>query len=107
MKYKEGEHQYTEWDMKMRIFRMFPKILKKGGFDILVTHAPAFEINDGNDLPHRGFKVFKRLMEKYRPKYFLHGHVHMNYGRQHIRCDQYLDTKIINAYERYVFEYEE
>ena len=84
---------------------MFPKIVKHKGFDILVTHAPAFGINDGQDLPHMGFKVFKQLMEKYRPKYFIHGHVHMNYGRQHVRCDRYLDTQILNSYERYLFDY--
>lgn len=106
MKYKEGNHQYTEWEMRMRVIKLFPKILKNQGFDILVSHAPAFEINDGKDLPHRGFKVFRNLMEKYRPKYFLHGHVHMNYGRQHVRCDRYMDTNILNAYERYLFEYE-
>jgi len=106
MKYKEGDHQYTEWDMRMRVIKVFPKILKNKGFDILVTHAPAFEINDGADLPHRGFKVFRQLMEKYRPKYFLHGHVHLNYGRQYVRCDKYMDTQILNSYERYIFEYE-
>lgn len=107
MKYKESEHQYTEWEMKKRVFKLFPKLLRHRGFDILVSHSPAFELNDGVDLPHRGFKVFKTLMEKYKPKYFVHGHVHMNYGRKHIRCDQYKNTKVLNAYERYVFEYEE
>ena len=42
-----------------------------------------------------------------KPKYFIHGHVHMNYGRKHVRHDKYMDTQIINAYEKYVFEYEE
>jgi Icc-related predicted phosphoesterase len=70
-----------------------------------VTHAPAHGINDGEDLPHMGFKTFNKLMDKYSPKYFLHGHVHMKYGRKHVRCDQYKDTQIINAFERYVFEY--
>ena len=106
MKYKDGKHQYTEWEMKMRVIRMFPKILRSKGFDILVAHAPAFEINDGEDLAHMGFKVFRQLIEKYRPKFFLHGHVHMNYGRKHVRNDKYLDTEILNVYERYVFEYE-
>lgn len=105
MKYKDGKHQYTERDMRRRVMKMFLKILKNKGFDILVTHAPAFEINDGADLPHMGFKVFRELIDKYSPKYFLHGHVHMNYGRKHIRCDKYNDTNIINAYERYLFEY--
>lgn len=107
MKYKEENHQYTEREMCKRINRLFPKILRYRGFDILVTHAPAYGINDGEDLAHKGFKVFRKLIEKYHPKYFLHGHVHMNYGRRHKRCDQYLDTKVLNTYERYIFEYEE
>ena len=106
MNYTGGKHQYTELEMRMRVWKLFPKILKNKGFDILVTHAPAFEINDGEDLPHMGFKIFRHLMEKYKPKYFLHGHVHMNYGRKHVRCDKYQDTKIVNSYERYMIEYE-
>lgn len=107
MSYTGGKHQYTEAEMRMRVWKIFPKILKNKGFDILVTHAPAFKINDGEDLPHMGFKIFRHLLEKYRPKYFLHGHVHMNYGRNHVRRDRYKDTVIVNSYERYLIEYEE
>ena len=108
MEYIEGSpHQYTEAKMVHRVLKMIPKFFWRRGFDILVTHSPAFEINDGEDLPHRGFKIFRTLMERAKPKYFIHGHVHMNYGRKHVRLDKYKDTQIINAYERYVFEYEE
>ncbi len=106
MRYKEGAHQYTEWEMKKRVHRLFPKLMWHRGFDILVTHAPARDLNDGDDLPHQGFQVFRKLMEKYKPKYFLHGHVHMSYGRKHKRNDEYEKTQIINAFERYVFDYE-
>ena len=107
MQYIEGRpHQYTEMQMIKRVIKMIPKLLWRRGFDILVSHAPAYEINDGEDLPHRGFKVFKTLIEKAKPKYFLHGHVHMNHGRNHKRYDEYGGTKIVNAYERCVFEYE-
>ena len=106
MEYAGGEHQYTEKQMKRRVNRLKRKLHKHKGFDILVTHAPAFGINDGEDLPHRGFEVFKELMEKYAPKYFLHGHMHKNYGQSHKQIDHYLETKIINAYERCEFEYE-
>lgn len=106
MTYIGGKHQYTEFEMRMRVWKLLPKLMKYKGFDILVTHAPAFEINDGEDLAHMGFKVFRQLIEKYRPKYFIHGHVHMNYGRKHVRCDRYEETKILNSYERYLFEYE-
>ena len=107
MRYKPGPYQYTEKEMAKRVKKLRFKLLRRGGFDILVAHSPAYQLNDGRDLPHQGFKVFRTLMEKYHPKYFLHGHVHMSYGRQHKRYDKYLDTHIINAYERCVFEFED
>ncbi len=107
MEYYGGKHQYTEAQMRLRVGRMWFQIVRRRGFDILVTHAPAYGLNDGEDLPHRGFQTFLTLIERYRPKYFLHGHVHKNYSREFKRYDRYLDTKVINAYERCVFEYED
>lgn len=107
MRYSSGKHQYTEKQMKQRVARLRFKLFRKGGFDILVTHAPAYQLNDGRDLPHQGFQVFRELIEKYRPKYFLHGHVHMTYGRKHKRYDKYQDTHIINAYERCIIDFED
>lgn len=107
MRYNDGEHQYTDWQMRKRVNKLWFKLLRHRGFDILVSHAPAYQLNDGIDLPHQGFKVFRSLLEKYRPKYFLHGHVHMSYGRKHKRYDKYLDTHVINAYERCMFEFED
>ena len=104
MRYKPGPHQYTESEMRRRVRKLRFRLFRKRGFDILVTHAPAYELNDGRDLPHQGFQVFRTLMEKYHPKYFFHGHVHMTYGRQHKRYDKYLDTHVINAYERCVID---
>ena len=107
MRYRPGPHQYTEKQMRKRVSKLWFQLLRKGGFDILVTHSPAYQMNDGRDLPHQGFQIFRTLIEKYRPKYFLHGHVHMSYGRDHKRYDKYMDTNVINAYERYIFEYQE
>lgn len=106
MRYKPGAHQYTEKEMQRRIRKLRHKLWRKGGFDILVTHAPAYQLNDGLDLPHQGFRAFLDLMKKYRPKYFLHGHVHISYGRKHKRYDKYEDTHVINAYEKCIFDYE-
>lgn len=106
MRYRQGEHQYTEKEMKKRVRKLWFQLWKSGGFDILVTHSPAYQLNDGMDLPHQGFRVFIDLIKKYKPKYFLHGHVHMSYGRQHKRYDKYEDTHVINAYERCFFDYE-
>lgn len=107
MRYKAGDHQYTERQMQRRVRRLRFQLWRHGGFDILVTHAPAYQLNDGMDLPHQGFRVFLDLMEKYRPKFFLHGHVHMSYGRKQKRYDQYRDTHVINVFERCVFTFED
>jgi Icc-related predicted phosphoesterase len=104
MCYNYGPHQYTEKQMNVRYQKQRPKIWLKGGIDILLTHAPAYHLNDGSDLPHRGFKCFTTIMDRYSPKLFLHGHVHMNYGRDFHRESEYKDTKIINAYERHIVE---
>lgn len=105
MRYHDGKYQYTEFEMKLRCMKMYLSILRHGGFDILVTHAPARHLNDSEDLAHRGFEVFNTLLNKYHPKYFLHGHVHMKYGRKHKRFDQVGETTVINAFERCVFEF--
>lgn len=106
MRYKDGVHQYTQGAMKRRVSRLWLKLLFHKGFDILVTHSPAYDFNDGDDLPHTGFKAFNRLIEKYRPDYFIHGHIHAAYGDSYKRTSSYGSTTVVNAYERYVIEYE-
>lgn len=107
MMYNGKGHQYTEYQMRKRVVKLAIKILFKGGFDILLTHAPAYGLNDGKDLPHKGFQVFNSLIQRYKPKFFIHGHVHMNYGRKHARYTRYEETNVINAYERCIFCYED
>lgn len=103
-RYKNGNNQYTDAQMTKRVRRLTLKLFFKKGFDILVTHAPAYGIHDTKENSHRGFKIFHHLIEKYEPRYFVHGHVHMNYGRNYPREDQLGNTKIINAYEYYIVE---
>lgn len=106
MRYKDGPNQYTQREMNRRVRKLWLKLLKNRGFDILVTHSPAFDINDGKDLPHRGFKAFNKLLDKYHPRYFIHGHVHLNYGK-YKRVIEHNGTTIINAYTKHVFDYED
>lgn len=103
-RYKQGKHQYTEKQMERRVRKLFLKIKYHRGFDILVTHSPALGLHDGEDLCHKGFQIFNRLIETYRPKLFVHGHMHMNYGRQFPREDQVGDTRVVNAFEHYTVE---
>lgn len=105
MRYRNGVNQYTEKEMAERVKKLRFKLLINKGLDILLTHSPAYGLNDGKDLPHRGFQVFHSIINQYQPKFFIHGHMHMNYGRQYKRCMEYGSTQIINAYERYLFEY--
>ena len=104
MRYKEGPHQYTEAQMNFRIRKLWYQLRRHKGFDILLTHAPALGLNDEENLPHRGFQGFLRLMDRYAPAYFVHGHIHMSYGYRIPRVCTYQNTTVINAYERTVFE---
>ncbi|MBQ1802510.1 MAG: metallophosphoesterase [Lachnobacterium sp.] len=99
-----GRNQYTEKEMLHRYKKLKKKIWFNKGIDILVTHAPAKGFHDGDDLCHTGFEVFNHIIKKYEPKYFLHGHVHMNYGRNFPREDVMGKTRVINAFEKYIIE---
>lgn len=104
MKYRDGEHMYTEKEMRSRVRKMCFKLWRHKGFDILLTHSPAFQLGDQEDLPHRGFKVFVKLLDQYNPKFMIHGHVHPEYGIGFKRERQYNNTKIINAHKRHIIE---
>ena len=103
-RYRPGEHQYTEKQMRKRIRKLRFKLWWHKGVDIVVTHAPPKGIGDGEDYAHRGFQALVDLIEKYRPKYLLHGHVHTNYGDNIVREKQYGQTQVINVCERYVID---
>lgn len=104
MSYNYGEHQYTQKEMTKRAKKLRRKVKKQGGIDILLTHSPAYQLNDSDDLPHTGFEAFLEIMDVYKPKLFVHGHVHINYGRDFKRECVYNETKVINAYERFIID---
>ena len=103
-KYSGGPHQYTERQMNRRIQKLRFKLWRAGGVDIVVTHSPAMGYGDGEDYAHRGFECLVPFLDKYHPRYLVHGHVHLNYGADRPRVLQRGDTTIINAYERYILE---
>ncbi|MDM8271984.1 metallophosphoesterase family protein [Thermophilibacter provencensis] len=81
IKYNDQVHGYTEAEMRRLCSRMALLSSATGGVDLVVTHAPARGYGDLEDLPHRGFEAFGALLDRVRPRYLLHGHVHMQYGR--------------------------
>ncbi len=104
--YSGTPHQYSEKQMERRIRKTRRAIKKAGGVDIILTHAPPRGFGDGDDPAHRGFVCFTRLIEEYHPKYFIHGHQHLNYKTFSERILRYGDTTIINACGRYELELE-
>ena len=104
-RYREGGCMYTEQQMRRRIRRLWWQLKKHGGFDILLTHAPARGVNDFDTLSHRGFECFRELLDKYRPRYFIHGHIHRSYGHDIPQRSQYGGTTVVNAYDSCIIEY--
>ena len=104
-RYNLGHYQYSEKQMKKRINKLKFNLWRSKGVDIIVTHAPLLGIGDGEDLCHKGFESFNTMLDKYKPKYFVHGHQHLSYGYQPERIRQYGETKVINAYDHYILEY--
>jgi len=108
MKYNKGENQFTDFQMKMKILKLLPSLLVnrifKGRFlDILLTHASPYGIHDKEDLCHKGFKIFLWFMKVFKPKYLVHGHIHL-YDYSAIRTSKYHDTLVINAFSHYIID---
>jgi Icc-related predicted phosphoesterase len=106
-KYGVRNNMYTEREMEKRISKLKWQLKINNGFDILVTHAPAYGYGDLEDLPHRGFECFNDLIEKYKPLYMFHGHVHKEYGAFQRERVHESGTKIINAYGSWMVEIKE
>ena len=103
--YHPGPFQYTEWQMRKRIFKLWFQLWKHKAVDIVITHAPPQGVGDADDLAHTGFRAFLPFLDKYKPKYLLHGHVHMNYGANSKREQSYGETTVINVSGRYTLEF--
>jgi Icc-related predicted phosphoesterase len=111
MRYNRGENQFTESGMRWEVFKLIPRLLFNRIFrgrwlDILLTHAAPLGIHDKEDPCHRGFKVFLWFMRTFKPKYLIHGHIHL-YDLSAVRTTRYFDTRIINAYSHYIIDTEE
>jgi Icc-related predicted phosphoesterase len=93
----EGEFQYSEQQMRSRVRRRKWELLKHKGFDVLVTHSPAYGLGDEPGTYHEGFRVFRDLLDTYRPRYHFFGHVHKRYHVNKEEITQYGRTTLVNA----------
>ena len=103
MRYKaHADYMYTEAEMRRVVAQLVPRLLwnrqRLGrALDVLVTPSPPFGIHDRPDLPHTGFKVFLSFLRLFKPRYHLHGHVHI-YRQDEITQTQFEETTIVNVY---------
>lgn len=110
LRYNQGVHQYTQSEMSQRALRLTPALLlnraRYGRFlDVLITHAPPRGIHDGADQAHIGFEAFLALMDRFRPRFLLHGHSHV-YRNDAVTITRYHETQVINVYPYRLIEFE-
>jgi len=100
MRYRRGPNQYTEAEMRWRALSLEVRIRlspTRGArrVDVVLTHAPPLGWGAPDDLAHRGFASFVRLVKDLTPRLLIHGHVHP-FGR--VQPERRLAaTQIINA----------
>ena len=103
-KYRDGKYMFTEKQMENRIRKKWLSIKKRGGIDVLITHAPARHLNDLETIPHRGFECFNRVLDKYQPRLCVHGHVHRSYCNKLPQICKRGETLVVNAFDHCVIE---
>jgi Icc-related predicted phosphoesterase len=97
-------NQYSEQQMRSHVRKLWFTLWRSRGVDLIVTHAPPRFIHDAEDLCHRGFRVFNTIIAKYRPQFFVHGHIHADFVDEADRITQVDTTTVINSYGYHVFE---
>lgn len=96
--------QYSETEMWWKVLKTIPRVKLGGGVDMLVTHAPPRGLHDATDLAHIGFDSFRWFLERQAPRFFLHGHQHLEYDPFAERVTQVGNTTLINAFGYHILE---
>jgi Icc-related predicted phosphoesterase len=108
MRYNNGINQFTDFQMYVEIIKLIPSLLWNRIFhgrylDILLTHAPPKGIHDKNDKCQNGFKAYLWVMKAFKPKFLVHGHIHL-YDLLEKRSTVWEKTTVINAFNHYVID---
>ena len=75
-----GSPIYNERTMQVSALGMWARVIgawsaaQRARPVIVVTHAPPRDVNDDDDLPHRGFTAFRWLADRLETPLWLHGH---------------------------------
>lgn len=121
----DDDLQFSEWAIRGRVRRLGLSVWRAGGLDVMVTHAAPLrcpftpqlcprpaglglpcihpEIPDhpeicpeATDPCHRGVAVYTAAIKHWKPRFWLHGHNHIEYGRVP-RLWWVGQTQVINA----------
>jgi Icc-related predicted phosphoesterase len=102
--YNGGVNQFHEFEMKRILRGLWLQIRLAGGVDIIISHAPLRHVGDRDDPCHKGFTCYRRLINKYRPRWFIHGHIHARFSGQDERISILKSTQVMNTYGYVCFE---
>jgi len=116
--------QYTNWEMRRKVWRL-ARTVSRHGVDLVVSHAaphrcpyfggpcrtpaglgytcahpelpghPEF-CPEATDPCHRGVVAFDRAIARWKPRWWVHGHNHLEYGLVE-RVWQVGNTQVVNA----------
>lgn len=91
-KYKEaGNHLYSQ-EQASRLLDHFPPV------DVFIAHNSPWGVHERDGDVHQGFQAFLDYIERVQPRYFFHGHQHVN------ETTRIGDTEVIGVYGELVIE---
>lgn len=71
-KYKDqGAHLFTQ-EQASRLLNRFPPV------DVFLAHNSPWGVHERDQGVHQGFQIFMEYIERVQPRYFFHGHQHVN-----------------------------
>jgi uncharacterized protein len=92
--YKPNGNYLFEQSEVDRLMKSFPPV------DVFIAHNSPRFVHDRDDNVHYGFDAFGRYIDRAQPKYFIHGH-------QHVNCQTMMNkTCVIGVYGYKWLEYE-
>ncbi|HTP01035.1 MAG TPA: metallophosphoesterase [Anaerolineales bacterium] len=105
----DGVNQYTQSQAWLRAAYLMPGLLwnrlRYGhSLDVLVTHSPAYGVQDEEEQAHKGLEAINWLLSWARPRYHLHGHTHFFRNNLEPSVTTLGSTTVMNVFPYKVIE---
>jgi len=110
-RFNKEKNLFSNIEMNIRVLKLLPalifnRIFRGRYLDILLTHRSPRGIHDKNDKNRMGLKCFLWFMRVFKPKYLVHGHIHL-YDPSELRATMYHKTLVINAFSFHLIDTKE